>query len=133
MGKKPRIIIIDDDQDLTEILTECVELFGLSVVGIGHDGKEASELYAELHPDLVLLDAIMPQYDGLYAINQIKKMNPDAKIIALTADHRPDTIDRLKQENVLILSKPFETEKFASICSKLASHTPFEMICTAHN
>src|SRR5574338_888848 len=133
MVKKPRIIIIDDDQDLTEILTECVELFGLSVVGIGHDGKDAAELYAELNPDLVLLDAIMPQYDGLYAIKQIKKMNPDAKIIALTADHRPDTVDRLKQENVLILSKPFETEKFASICSNLASHTPFEVICTAHN
>src|SRR5574342_744187 len=116
MRKKPEIIIVDDDRDLTEILAECVELFGLSVVGIGHDGKEAAELYADLKPDLVLLDAIMPQYDGLYAINQIKKMNPDAKIIALTADHRPDTIHRLKQENVLILSKPFDTAKFSDIC-----------------
>ncbi len=133
MGKKPKIIIVDDDEDLTEILAECVELFGLSVVGIGHDGKDAAELYADLNPDLVLLDAIMPQYDGLYAINKIKQMNPDAKIIALTADHRPDTIARLKQENVLILSKPFETEQFSDICNKLANRTPFEVICTAHN
>lgn len=133
MGKRPTIVIVDDDEDLTDILTECVELFGLSVVGVGHDGKDAADLYAELNPDLVLLDAIMPQYDGLYAINRIKQMNKDAKIIALTADFRPDTIDRLRQENVLILSKPFDTAKFSDICYKLANKTPFEAVCTAHN
>jgi len=133
MSKKPKLIIVDDDVDLTDILTECVELFGLSVVGVGHDGKEAAELYAELNPDLVLLDAIMPNYDGFYAISQIKEMNPDAKIIALTAEHRPETIDRLKRENVLILSKPFDTVQFSSICNQIANHTPFEVICSVHN
>ncbi len=66
-------IIIDDDKDVTESLSERLVLREVEVLGIGFDGKEAVELYGKLKPDVVFLDINMPGYDGFYAIEGIKK------------------------------------------------------------
>ena len=78
------VIVVDDDRDTVEIFSEFLKIHGIEVVGIGHNGKDAVELFKELKPDLTLLDMKMPEYDGKYAIDEIKKINPSAKIIVVT-------------------------------------------------
>ena len=74
------VIVIDDDVDSVYIISEFLKLKGFSIVGSGTNGKEAVEMYAERKPDLVILDMKMPEYDGIYAIDNIKKNFPSLLI-----------------------------------------------------
>ena len=58
----------------------------LKLVGEAGNGHEAVEMFRDLHPDVVLMDLRMPDMDGIEATKQIRKINPEAKIIALTSD-----------------------------------------------
>ena len=93
-------IVIDDDIDTVELFSEYLEIKGIRVVGKGYDGKEAVELYQKLKPDIVFLDIMMPHYDGFYAFEQIKNIDPDAKLIMVTADLTSDTADILAEQKV---------------------------------
>ena len=101
-----RVIVIDDDHDAVRSLSTLLEMKGVSVEGKGYDGKEAAELYKDLRPDVVLLDMLMPKYDGKYAIRKIKNIDPDAKIVVLTA-YRP-SYEFEKNEVTAVFDKPFK-------------------------
>ena len=102
------VIVIDDDKDQVCLLSELLESFGKQVNGIGFNGKEAVELYEKHNPDFVFLDIMMPEYDGFYAIEIIKKINTDAKIIAITGDMGEKTQQKLESYNIPILYKPYD-------------------------
>lgn len=80
-----RVIVIDDDKlvemSLTTILQSDSEI---EVVGSGHDGTEAVELYKKERPDIVLMDIQMQEMSGLEAAEQILSINKEAKILLLT-------------------------------------------------
>ncbi|MGI0009460.1 MAG: response regulator [Nitrosopumilaceae archaeon] len=114
------VIVIEDDVDTTELLSEFLEIKGIKVLGKGYDGKEAVELYSKLKPDIVFIDVMMPKYDGFYALEQIRKLDPDAKIIMVTADRTTDTpriLDDLKA--TALLYKPYEFNDIMAIIEKL--------------
>ncbi len=101
-----RVIVVDDDPDMVDITTEYLEHADIKVVGTGFDGKDAVTLYSNLHPDLVILDMRMPNYDGRYAIKNIIQQDPHTKIIVITDyaddyDYKENGIER-------ILRKPFD-------------------------
>ncbi len=106
-----RVIVIDDDVDTVAVFCEFLEIKGIQVLGRGYDGKNAVELYEKLKPDVVLLDIMMPEYDGFYALENIKKIDPGAKVIMVTADlsHDVEKLDRLKASAVIY--KPYEIDK----------------------
>ena len=84
MEKKLSAIIIDDEVDLLETTSMFLELNGIEVKGKGYNGCQADKLFKQTRPDFVLLDMKMPDYDGAYAIEQIKKQDPNAKIFVST-------------------------------------------------
>ena len=106
-----KVIVVDDDVDTVEVFCEYLEIKDITVVGRGHSGKQAVELYEKLRPDLVLLDVMMPEYDGFYGLAHIKKINPDAKVIMVTADLTYDTEKKLKEYNAsAVIYKPYEID-----------------------
>lgn len=109
-------IVIDDDYDMVEIVSEILEMHGIVVVGKGYNGKEAIRLYRHFKPDVVLLDINMPNYDGFYTIDKIKLINPSAFIVALTSNHNQRIQKMLEWKKAVILFKPFEVAELITIC-----------------
>ena len=98
------LIIVDDQLSIVELCTDYLKSHGLEVLGVGYDGNDAVALYKRLKPDVVLLDMNMPVYDGTYAICEIKKINPNAKIIVCGADI--DDCELIKNQVSNVLIKP---------------------------
>ena len=85
MKKQFRIVIAEDHTILREGLRSLLRTDPVfDVVGEAADGRDAVRCVENLSPDLVLMDLSMPRTNGLNAIQEIKKQNPETKIIALT-------------------------------------------------
>lgn len=105
------VIVVDDDRDTVEVFCEYLAIKDIKVLGRGYDGKTAVELYKQLKPDVVLLDVMMPDYDGFYGLEQIRKLDPAAKIIMVTADLTSDTEKKLVELKAsAMIYKPYEID-----------------------
>src|SRR3989338_10816625 len=114
------VILIDDDEDILELLTEYFSLEDFNVVGRGTDGLKAVNLYAEHMPDFVIMDIAMPNYDGLYGLEHIKKLNPNAIVIILTGNSDKSITTKIIQLNAtMILEKPYPVEKLVSLLKSI--------------
>lgn len=114
------VIVIDDDIDTLEVFSEFLEIKNIIVKGRGHNGKQATELFQKYRPDFVLMDVMMPNYDGFYGIERIRQIDPNAKIIMVTADVSTETKIRLKEMNLsAVVSKPYELDDLIKMMEKL--------------
>lgn len=80
-----KLLIVDDDplvaQSLETILCQDGEL---QILGVGHSGEEAVDLYCRLRPDVLLLDIRMKNQSGIESAQEILSRHPDARILFLT-------------------------------------------------
>ncbi|MBN1486180.1 MAG: response regulator transcription factor [Anaerolineae bacterium] len=84
--KRIRILIVDDHDMLREGLSAFLKAFhDLELVGEASSGIEAIRLCRELSPDIVLMDLVMPEMDGVAAIEEIHSQQPEIRIIALSS------------------------------------------------
>lgn len=113
-------IVIDDDPDVAAVFSEYLQINNIEVLGFGHNGKMAVEMYQNLAPDIVFLDLMMPEYDGFYGLEMIKELNPSAKIVMVTADPTEESNRRMKRLGAdQIIYKPFEIDEVLAIINKL--------------
>jgi len=88
-----RVLIADDHPIVREGLrTLIASEAGIEIVGEAVNGAEAVTLARALRPDVILMDLIMPVMDGLEAIGEIKKQNPDVSILVLTSFAEEDKV-----------------------------------------
>jgi len=79
------VLIIDDSDNMRMTIRELVQKNGFQVVGEAEDGKTGIKLYNELKPDVVTLDVVMRDMDGLETLKQIIRSDPDAKVVMVSA------------------------------------------------
>lgn len=109
-----RAIVVDDDSGVRSVFTELLKIAKLDVIGTGKNGREAAELYKELRPDVVFIDALMPEYDGFYGLQKIKECNPDAVVVMVTGSINVD--DRIDGCGATaVLPKPIEMDKIIKV------------------
>jgi DNA-binding response OmpR family regulator len=77
------ILIIDDSSDVRAIMCEALTLDGFQALEAA-DGREGVRLFREARPDLVLLDMIMPEKDGLETLKEIRAIDPAAIVFAFS-------------------------------------------------
>ncbi len=101
------VVIIDDEIDAAELLSELFEINKVDVVGIGYDGKAAIELCAQYTPDFLILDLSMPEFDGFYTLEKLP--NTLTKVIVTTGVIDEDILERLKKFQVFsVQTKPIK-------------------------
>lgn len=115
---KTRVMIVDDHALVREGITALLKLYDdVDVVGEASDGVEAIERLSELKPDIVLMDIAMPGLGGLEATIEIKKRDPNVKVIVLSQYEDRGYVRRFLKANVsgYILKRAVGGELIAAI------------------
>lgn len=108
--------MVDDDEDSRDTLSDILEFKGFTVVGKAVNGYDAVQQYFKHIPDVVLLDLMMIGCDGFYALEHIRNVNSDAKIIVLSADQTEETRMKLKKMSQdMVLAKPFDIDQLIQL------------------
>jgi DNA-binding NarL/FixJ family response regulator len=82
-SNKPRILLADDSERIVQAVSKLLaEEF--EVVGCAHDGAEAIKAVIQLKPDVIVMDIVMPNQDGIRAARRLNQMNSPTKIVLLT-------------------------------------------------
>ena len=85
-----KILVVDDDLHIQRLYKEEFEDEGYEVV-VASNGQEAMEMFEKENPDVVTLDILLPDIDGIHILRQMKEKNPKIPIIMSTAyDYRDD-------------------------------------------
>jgi DNA-binding NarL/FixJ family response regulator len=107
----PRAIIADDDPFARKIIRDALQRAGITVVAEAQNGREAVELVLHYHPDVVLMDVVMPGLDGIAATRRIVKELPDQLIVMLSSGPDDDVgLVALRAGAAGFLTKDVEAE-----------------------
>ncbi len=78
-------IVADDDITHLELFSELLEINRIKVISKVTNGKDAADAFQSLKPDIVFLDIMMPEFNGLYALEEIRKIDPFSIVMMITA------------------------------------------------
>lgn len=107
----PGVLLVDDELDSIEVLEEYLGVKGINVIAKARDGEEAAKVYQDLKPDVVLMDVLMPKYDGFYGLRKIREADPNAKVIMVTGSVDTSTGKELKDLGAsAIIFKPYDID-----------------------
>lgn len=108
---KYKVLIVDDQNGIRILLVEVFSSEGYETFQAAN-GKAALEIVKTHTPDLVLLDMKIPGMDGLEILKHIKQMNPDIKVIMMTAYGELDMIKEATDLGALMhFTKPFDIDE----------------------
>lgn len=124
---RPRVLVVDDDKAVRESLRRSLEFNGYDVA-LAADGAEALAGMATTHPDVVVMDVMMPRLDGLETTRAMRQAGHDLPILVLTArDAVGDRVEGLDAGADDYLTKPFAlAELLARIRALLRRVVPDE-------
>ena len=114
MALKPaRVLIVDDNNMIREVLRGLIRHDPrLSVVGEAANGEAAMDLVAQLNPNLVCLDVLMPGMGGLEVLRSIREAHPEVRVIVITGQSTSDVVsEALKLGANGFVVKPFSADK----------------------
>lgn len=118
--ERKKVIIVDDSLMIRDLLRKALEKCGCNVCAAAKDGKEGIEIFKTHLPDLVFMDLNMPIMDGADAIKSIKEINPNAKIVVLSAMGDDDMIAQVKALGVSsFVKKPFDIRDIISVLASV--------------
>ncbi|MDX8044707.1 response regulator [Gracilibacillus sp. S3-1-1] len=115
-----RVVIVDDAAFMRMQLKNIFTNLGHEVVGEAENGRQATELYEELQPDIVSMDITMPEMNGVEATKEIKSKDANATIIMCSAmGQQQMVLDAIKAGATDFIVKPFTEERVKETLDKL--------------
>ena len=104
-----RVLIVDDDLSIRRLLRKVMEIIGVEDVIITNDGLSALRIFAELKPDVVFTDYLMPEMNGIELIHQMKKQKSRTPVVLYTGKYDKWLQEKIKEEEFrpdFVLQKP---------------------------
>ena len=115
-----RVLVVDDEKKIVTLLTSALQARGHDVVG-SDKGRDALDLAAGQHFDVVLTDLKMEPVDGLAVLRGIRAADPNTQVIILTAHGNVDSAVRAMQDGAYhYLTKPFNFQEVAQVVEMAA-------------
>lgn len=121
-NRRISIVIADDNDMMRSILRGMLRNQEYDVVGEARNGLVAVEVVGRLKPDIVCMDVMMPEKNGIAALTEIKAAQPNIEIIMVTSSSDPETV----QESILngasgFIIKPFNAARVLDTLAKARS------------
>ncbi len=114
------ILICDDAAFMRMMIKDILTKNGYTVAGEAENGAKAVEKYAELQPDLVLMDITMPEMDGIQALKKIKEAHPQASVIMCSAmGQQAMVIESIQSGAKDFIVKPFQADRVIEAVRKV--------------
>jgi two-component system, chemotaxis family, chemotaxis protein CheY len=105
------LLVTDDAAIIRAKVKEAAIGAGWTIVAEARNGKEAVDRYAEHRPTAVTVDLVMPEYDGIYALREILAMDPNAKVVVVSAIGQKNVLkDAFKLGASDFVVKPFDKQ-----------------------
>jgi len=115
-----RVLIVDDAAFMRMMLKNILSQNGYEIAGEASNGLEAVTLYKELKPDLVTMDITMPEMDGIAAVKEIRKIDPEAKIVMCSAmGQQAMVIESIQAGAKDFIVKPFQPDRVLEAVKKV--------------
>ena len=120
------VLIVDDIPYVRKTLKQILSARGFKVVGEAENGEIAVSLYEELQPDVITMDLVMPVMNGVDATKRILNINPDARIVILSAMMQENLVaDAIMAGAKDYIIKPFQTDEVMKVMNQVCSlHNP---------
>jgi two-component system, chemotaxis family, chemotaxis protein CheY len=119
-----RLLVVDDALFMRKMICGVAAEAGWEVVGEATNGAEAISLYQQHRPDLVTMDLVMPVMGGLEALRQIRALDPQARVVVVTAlDQKQALMDSIRDGAIDFIVKPFERQRVVALLAKLERTT----------
>ena len=112
--QRATLLIVDDDRDLVELITDVLARDGRFEVRSVNNGFDAGVMLKEYHPDLIILDIMLPDINGKAVCQRVRSDSAldDVRIICISGMVEADKVDDLKAAGANdFLQKPFEVER----------------------
>ena len=117
-----RVLVVDDVAFMRMMLKDILLKGGFEIAGEATNGAEAVRLYQELKPDLVTMDITMPEVDGIAAVKEIKKIDPNAKVVMVSAmGQQAMVIEAIRSGAADFIVKPFQPDRVLEALGKALS------------
>ncbi|MEK7825186.1 MAG: response regulator, partial [Nitrospirota bacterium] len=117
-GIKGKVLVVDDDQEMCELIHDLLIEDG-EMVEITTNGKEVLRLVSDGDFDLVIVDLVMKEMNGLELFRQIKEIRPDSAVIIITAFGTIESaIEAMKLGAYDYITKPFKNEEIKLVTQK---------------
>ena len=114
------VLVVDDSAHSRILLLRLLQRSGLTKVDLAVNGADGIRRYKASKPDMVFLDAIMPEMDGLTALREIKRIDPEAIVVMITSLSEKEKVLQFKEAGAnYYLLKPFENDKFDQTLLKI--------------
>ena len=117
-----KILIVDDSRTSRKMLRNILESNGHEIIDEAVNGQEGVQKFQALKPDVVTLDITMPVVDGVEALKMIKALDPESKVVMVTASGQKNKmIECIKAGANEFLTKPFEQQEIVDVINKMSN------------
>lgn len=120
--RRTSIMIVDDNDMMRSILRAMLRGEEYEVVGEARNGNVAVEMSERLKPQIVCMDVMMPEKNGIDALCEIKAARPETAVVMITSNADPDTVQESIQNGASgFIVKPFNAARVLDTLEKVAT------------
>jgi CheY-like chemotaxis protein len=115
-----RVLVVDDSDHVRILVSKRLKQRGFQEIETAPDGKIALEKVKSFRPDMIFLDAIMPEMGGMEVLQSVKKEYPGIIVVMMSSISAREEILQFKEAGAdSYILKPFENEKFDEVLEKV--------------